>query len=171
MFSTTYVRLQLIKIIRKAMKKIILGTIAVGMFCFVGYPQDNNTSLALKRMLMVTSVEFLQRSTPKEITKENLNKQLTKNEVSKEGMLFLNKAFEFYKKEISTEDILSSYEGKESYEIIKYLVNGGQNVFGNLNNDNSETGVLAKWLKDILIGILEIALISINICNALPWPC
>lgn len=172
MFSTTQGITVLIKIINKIMRKTSLGLTTIIMFCFVGNAQDNNTALALRRMLMVTSVELLQRSTPKETTKEDFNKQLAKNEVSKEGVLFLNKAFEFYKKEISTEKILSSYDGEESGEVIKYINNGGKDTFGDLNNPIIlEKKDLWKWLRDILKGMLDVTKIAITICDIMPWPC
>lgn len=154
------------------MKKIVQAIIVVTLFGFVGNAQDNNTALALRRTVMVAGVELLQRTTPRTITKEDFNKQLVEMGVSKEGMPFLSKAFEFYIKEVPTEDILNSYEGKEVHEIVKFLKNGGRKVFGDLGDvpapDKKE---YPRWLKDILKVLLEVMAIVINTCNALPWPC
>lgn len=142
------------------------------MFHFVGYTQDNNTALALRRTIMVTTVELLQRSVPTKMTKEEFNRQLTEIGVSKEGMLFLSKGFDFYKKEISTKDVLNSYDGDEVRQMVKFITNGGNNVFGNLNElPVQDKKDYPKWLKDILIVLLEVTNIVINTCNALPWPC
>lgn len=142
------------------------------MFGFKGYPQDNNTALALRRSVMIAGVELFQRTTPTKISKEDLNNLIVEMRASKEGMIFLNKAFEFYRKEVSTEDILNSYEGKEVNELVKFLKNGGNEAFGNLSEvATPNEKEYPKWLKDILKVLLEVTTIVINTCNALPWPC
>ncbi|WP_431498687.1 hypothetical protein [Flavobacterium sp.] len=154
------------------MKEIIHTVLIVVLFGFRGYAQDNNTALALRRTIMVTGVELLQRTAPTKITKDDFQKILIEKEVSAEGMVFLNKAFEFYIKNVSTEDILNSYEGKESNQLVKYVSNGGKNVFGDLSDSPAlSEKEFPKWLKDILKVLLEVTAIVINTCNALPWPC
>ena len=150
-------------------KKIIPAIIAVVLFGFIGNAQDNNTALALRRTIMVISVELLQKSMPVKTTKEDLNKELIEIGVSREGIIFLDKTFELYRKEVSTEEILSSYEGKETHEVVKFLNNGGRNVFGDMDLSDKKEHPL--WLKGILRVLAEVMNIVINTCNALPWPC
>ncbi|TGD58739.1 hypothetical protein [Flavobacterium humi] len=153
-------------------KKIIPAIIVVVFFGFIGNAQYNNTALALRRTIMVINVELLQRTMPTKTTKEDFNKELIEMSVSKEGIIFLNKAFDFYKKEVSTEEILNSYEGKEIHEVVRLLKNGGRNVFGDIDNmslpDKKEHTL---WLKSMLKVLAEVMNIVINTCNALPWPC
>lgn len=154
------------------MRQIIQTIIVAILFGFVANAQDNNTPLALRRTVMVASVELLQRTTPTKITREDFNKLLEEMKASKEGIVFLNKAFELYKKKASTEEVLNSYEGKEVNELVKFLKNGGRDAFGDLSDmpapDKKE---YPRWLKDILKVLLEVTAIVINTCNALPWPC
>ena len=106
---------------------------------------------------MVGTVEMLQQSVPAGTTSEDFNKQLTEAKVSTEGKLFLSKAFELYKKGTSTKDILTTYDGKESKELLIKTKNGGVNPFGELTTPDAtgKDGRFWAWLKRTMKHIQE----------------
>ena len=140
------------------MKKLVFGLVAALMTTVsFGQKKESNVELAFQKTLMVGTVEMLQRSGPSEITSEDFNKQLIEAKVSIEAKLFLNKAFEFYKKGTSTKDILMTYDGKESKELWIKTKNGGVNPFGELGNPDvtGKEGRFWAWLKRTVQHIRE----------------
>ncbi len=155
------------------MKKLVFGLVAALMTTVsFGQKKESNVELALQKTLMVGTVEMLQRSVPAGTTAEDFNKQLTERKVSVEGKLFLNKAFELYKKGTSTKDILTTYDGKESKELLLKTKNGGVNPFGELTTTDV-TGKggfwawLTKTLEQIAVFLEQVAVIAVRIGNAL----
>jgi len=140
------------------MKTLLFGFIAALMTTVsFGQKKESNVELALQKTLMVGTVEMLQQSSPAGTTLEDFNKQLTEAKVTVEGKLFLNKAFEFYKKGTSTKDILMTYDGKESKELLIKTKNGGVNPFGELGNPDvtGKEGRFWAWLRRTMKHIRE----------------
>ena len=136
------------------MKKLLFGFIAALMTTVsFGQKKESNLELALQKTLMVGTVEMLQRSVPAGTTAEDFNKQLTERKVSVEGKLFLNKAFELYKKGTSTKDILTTYDGKESKELLIKTKNGGVNPFGQSTTSDVTGKGFWEWLTKVLAAI------------------